>query len=896
MKKLMLLDGFSLANRAFFALPPLATTAGLPTNAVYGMTMMMYKLLEESKPDYIIMAFDVAAPTFRHQEFKDYKGQRLKMEDTLKVQFPLIRELLAILKIPIVELAGYEADDIIGTMAKRTASQGISVEIITGDRDAFQLVEPQISVLYTRRGITEVDRVDEKYIQDKYQLKPLQLIELKALMGDTSDNIPGVPGFGEKTALKYLHQYQTLNGIYEHLEEISKERDRNLLGEYREQAFLSRHLAEIVTNIQLEVDPIDCCHHQDYSKQELIDFCNKYEFHSMARKLSDGDSTSETKQLPELISECQIIQESDLGEIISVLKQEKVCYFQFFTSVANWVQVDFVGVGLGSSSKNWYFPLDGRDKLPEGIRDLLCDSLIKKIGHDLKRHLQIASNQGIICNGELEDLLIAGYLVNAGLGDLELEDLSSSYIQKIIPAWRNERGKAFSVFNLPPGLPPEVIAKICGARLEAMRQLNTKLQSLMADFGLDTLYREVEVPLIKVLFKMEQQGIKVEPEKLREFGRTLKNRQSELESEIFTLVQEKFNISSPKQLGVILFEKLGLKAPKKTKTGYSTDAEVLESLYDDHPVIPKILEYRQNVKLQSTYIDSLITLIHPRSGRVHTTFNQAVTTTGRLSCTEPNLQNIPVRSEEGRLIRCAFVPPDSEYRLLSADYSQIELRVMAHFSQDRAFKEAFLRGEDIHRFTAAAVYGVPVSEVTHEMRDRAKAVNFGIIYGISGFGLARNIGVSRKEADAFIEAYFQKYPGVKQYVEELIVRAKQTGEARTLLGRIRKLPDLSSRNFTLRSFAERMARNTPIQGTAADIIKKAMVSIEKQLVENPSSGKLLLQVHDELIFEVKETEWSLLAKMVKKEMENAVTLEVPLVVDFKMGNNWGEMTPVQLEE
>jgi DNA polymerase-1 len=896
MEKLMLLDGFSLANRAFFALPPLATSAGQPTNAVYGMTMMLLKLLEESKPDYIIMAFDVAAPTFRHQEFKDYKGQRLKMEDSLKVQFPLIRELLTILKIPIVELAGYEADDIIGTMAKRAANQGLLVEIITGDRDSFQLVAPQISVLYTRRGITEVDKVDEKYIEDKYQLKPLQLIELKALMGDVSDNIPGVPGFGEKTALKYLHQYQTLNGIYEHLEEITKDRDRNLLIEYREQAFLSRHLAEIVTNIQLDVNPKDCCDHHGYSKQELADFCNQYEFHSLARKLSEGVAAPETKQLPELMSECRIIQEFELGEAISLIKREKVCYFQFFTSVANWVQVDFVGVGFGSSNKNWYLPLNGMENLPEGIRSLLSDSSIKKIGHDLKKQFQIANNQNISCRGELEDLLIAGYLVNAGVGDLELEDLSKTYIQYIVPAWKNERGKAFSVFNMPPGLPSEMIAKICGARLEAMRLLEPKLQSLMVELGLDALYSEVEAQLIGVLFRMEQQGIKVEPETLREFGLNLKKRQSQLESEIYTLVGEEFNISSPKQLGVILFEKLALKAPKKTKTGYSTDAEVLESLYDDHPVIPKILEYRQNVKLQSTYIDSLITLIHPGNGRVHPTFNQAVTTTGRLSCTEPNLQNIPVRSEEGRLIRRAFVPCDSEHRLLSADYSQIELRVMAHFSQDQAFKEAFIKGEDIHRFTAAAVYGVSVSEVTHEMRDRAKAVNFGIIYGISGFGLARNIGVSRKEADAFIEAYFKKYPGVKQYVEELIEKAKQTGEARTLLGRIRKLPDLASRNFTLRSFAERMARNTPIQGTAADIIKKAMVSIDKQLTIDPTLGKLLLQVHDELIFEVKESKWPLLAQMVKKEMESAVYLDVPLVVDFKMGNNWGEMTPVQLED
>jgi DNA polymerase-1 len=895
-KKLMLLDGFSLANRAFFALPPLATSAGQPTNAVYGLTMMLLKLLEESKPDYILTAFDVAAPTFRHLEYQEYKGQRLKMEDTLKVQFPVIRQLLAILKIPIIEEAGFEADDLIGAMAKKAVRQGIEVEIVTGDRDAFQLVEPHITVLYTRKGITEVDRVDEQYIFNRYQLKPEQLIDLKSLMGDASDNIPGIPGFGEKTALKYLHLYQTLAGIYQHIDEISKERDRQLLIQYREQASLSRHLAEIVTDIELNVDPANCCQHQDYSRQELIQFCESLEFHSLSRKLSGLETAPGVKQLPELNGECQIITADDLDRVVAVIRQEGACYIQFLTTIANWTQMDLLGLGLGSSRENWFFPLPAITQLPEGLRKLLEDPTITKYGHDLKKQLQIARSLEAEINGDLEDLLIAGYLVNAGLGGLELEDLGAAHIQKLIYNWRNERGKAFSVFSLPADLPAEVLAKIGGARLEAMRLLWPKLKESLITSGLEPLYREVEAPLLPALFKMELAGIKVDPETLREFGRGLKLRQNQLESEIYSLAGGEFNINSPKQLGIILFEKLGLQAPKKTKTGYSTDAEVLENLYDQHPVVPKLLEYRQNTKLQTTYIDSLIALINTQSGRVHTTFNQAVTTTGRLSCTEPNLQNIPIRSEEGRLIRRAFIPLDERHRLLAADYSQIELRVMAHFSQDQAYKEAFLKGEDIHKFTAAAVYGVPVSQVTKEMRDRAKAVNFGIIYGISGFGLARNIGVSRKEADAFINAYFEKYPGVKEYVGQLIAQARQTGEARTLLGRIRKLPDLNSRNFTLRSFAERMARNTPIQGTAADIIKKAMVAITKQLDANPALGKLLLQVHDELIFEVLESKWRELARIVKKEMENAVTLTVPLVVDLKIGTSWGEMTPVELEE
>jgi DNA polymerase-1 len=455
-KKLMLLDGFSLANRAFFALPPLATSAGQPTNAVYGLTMMLLKLLKESNPDYILMAFDVAAPTFRHQEYQAYKGQRLKMEDTLKVQFPIIRQLLAILKIPIVEQAGYEADDIIGTMAKKAAKQGITVEIVTGDRDAFQLVEPQITVLYTRKGITETDRVDEQYIFNRYQLKPEQLIDLKSLMGDSSDNIPGITGFGEKTALKYLHQYQSLTGIYQHLDEITRDRDKQLLNQYHEQADLSRHLATIVTNVELEVDPINCCHHKEYSKQELIDFCKTFEFHSLANKLSDGEETIEKKQLPELTAGCQIMTEADLERVVAVIREEGSCFIQFFTTVANWAQVGLQGLGLGTLSENWFYPTTTDAGLPPILRDLLEDQYIAKYGHDLKKQMQIALNLGIEIDGNLEDLLIAGYLVNSGLGGLELEDLSSVYLQKLIYVWRNERGKVFSVFNLPADLSLEV--------------------------------------------------------------------------------------------------------------------------------------------------------------------------------------------------------------------------------------------------------------------------------------------------------------------------------------------------------------------------------------------------------------------------------------------------------
>jgi DNA polymerase I len=894
-KKLIIIDGFSLANRAFFALPPLATSTGQPTNAVYGMATMLLKLLDESNPDYLLVAFDVAVPTFRHQEYAAYKGKRLKMEDALKTQFPIIRELLAVLKVPIIEEPGFEADDVIGTLAKQGARRGLDVEIVTGDRDAFQLVEPRVKVLYTRKGITEVDRVDEEFIQNRYQLTPEQLIDLKGLMGDSSDNIPGIPGFGEKTALKYLHQYQTMDGIYQNVDQIARERDRELLITHREQAYLSRRLAQIVTDLKLAVDPVACCLHQEYSKEELLEFCREYEFHSLFKKLS-GEELEVIRKIEEIQYELTIAGSDNLETLVESIRREKFCIIQFLASTVNWTEVEWLGVGVGTSDRNWFYQLSPQTALPGQLVEILEDGEILKYGHDLKKQMIIAHHQAITINGVFEDSLIAGYLLNAGVGGLELEDLTEIYLQKTVPAWKNERGVKFSVFSLPKSLPVEVISKIAGGRLEALRLLRSRFNQLLDETKLTSLYYDTELPLTRELFAMEKLGVKVDPEVLRAFGQVLRKRQKELETEIYSLVNEEFNISSPKQLGVVLFEKLGLKPPKKNKTGYSTDAEVLEYLVDQHQVIVKILEYRQNIKLQTTYIDSLISLINPKTGRVHTSFNQAVTTTGRLSSTEPNLQNIPIRSGEGKMIRRAFLPEDAGYCFLAADYSQIELRVMAHFSQDPAYKEAFLKGEDIHKFTAAAVYGVPVEMVTREMRDKAKAVNFGIIYGISGFGLAKNIGVSRKEADYFIEAYFKQYPGVKEYVEKLIVTAREAGETQTLLGRLRKLPDLQSRNFTVRSFAERMARNTPIQGTAADIIKLAMVKIGTELRRNPELGMLILQVHDELVFEVKMERWRELAKIVKVEMEQAVSLTVPLVVDFKLGSNWGDMAPIKLED
>jgi DNA polymerase-1 len=892
--KLVIIDTYSLANRAFFALPPLATSDGLVTNAVYGMAMMLLRLLEETKPDYFLAAMDAGVPTFRHQEYDAYKGQRLKMEDSLRTQIPIIKELLERLKIRVYEHPGYEADDIIGTMAKKAARQGLQVEIVTGDRDSFQLVEPGITVRYTKKGITEIDRVDEAFVQRRYELQPAQLIDLKGLMGDASDNIPGVPGFGEKTALKYLAEYATIDGLYQNLERVARQRDRQLLTEYKDQAYLSRRLATIVTDLNLGIDLADC-RYPGYSNQELLEFCQTYQFRTLVKKLGSEEQAETVAQHRSIEFEVTILDAEELGPLVAQALEAGSIILQFLTAVANWSLVRWLGVGIGVGDRNYFYPLRPDQELPEPLQRLLADPNLRKTGHDLKKQLQIAAHHQLALAGLLEDVLIQGYLANAGVGGMELENLSEIYLHATVKTWQNDRGTKFPVFSLPEELSREVLAELAGSRMTAIRRLRQELPVLLEEMGLAKLYQEVEQPLIATLFAMERAGIRVDPEPLRSFGSLLKTRQVELEREIYDSVGAEFNIGSPKQLGAILYEKLGLKPPKKTKTGYSTDAEALENLAEQHPVIPLILEYRQNLKLQSTYIDSLIGLINPKTGRVHTTFNQAVTTTGRLSSTDPNLQNIPIRTEEGRLIRRAFLPAQGSV-LLAADYSQIELRVMAHFSKDPGFMEAFLKGEDIHKFTAAAVNGVAVAEVTRTMRDQAKAVNFGIIYGISGFGLAKNIGVGRKEADQFIRAYFEKYPGVQAYVEQLIETAREAGEARTLFGRVRKLPDLHSRNFTQRSFAERMARNTPIQGTAADIIKLAMVRIERRLSERPELGKMLLQVHDELVFEVPEASWRELARLVKQEMEGAVELSVPLVIDVKVGPNWGEMSTMKLED
>jgi DNA polymerase-1 len=892
-QKLVIIDGYSLANRAFFVpqFQAFATSMGQPTGAVYGLTRMLLKLLKDSRPDYILTAFDVAAPTFRHQEYTEYKGHRLKMEDSLKSQIPIIRELFGILKVPIYEMAGYEADDLIGTYAKLGAHEGLQVEIITGDRDSFQLVQPGIKVLYTKKGISEVDVVDEEYIRNRYQLTPTQLIDLKGLMGDVSDNIPGVPGFGEKTSLKYLYQFGSLEEIYQRIDTIEKAKDREQLEKYREQAVLSKKLATIITNLDLKLALPECCCHHDYQSQELIAFFKKYEFTSLIKEFTGQEQPVE-RQIGMLEYQGSPLSDEGLDELLAQVQQEKLCFIQFLAAEAGWNEVELLGLGIGTSDCNRFYRIQPGSGIPGQLISIFTDSNITKIGYDLKKQLLIANFLGFTLEGHFEDILISGYLVTAGQGGLELEALSETYLRQSIPAYRNERGKIFPTFALPFLLPDDILTSMACGRLQALKLLQEKFTEMMKESGLNTLYHEVELPLLKVLYDMEYEGIKIDPEVLRGFGVTLQKRQVELEKEIYDLAGYPFNISSPKQLGTVLFDKLGLQAPKKNKTGYSTDAEVLETLIDQHPIIHRILEYRQNLKLQTTYIDSLITLINPKSGRVHTSFNQAVTTTGRLSSTEPNLQNIPVRSEEGRMIRRAFIPKEGCY-LLAADYSQIELRIMAHFSKDLAFMEAFVKGDDIHRFTAAAVHGVPLDQVTKIMRNQAKAVNFGIIYGISGFGLAKNIGVSRKEADTFIEAYFKQYPGVKEYVNQLIDEARANGEARTLMGRIRKLPDLGSRNFTLRSFAERMARNTPIQGTAADIIKLAMVKVADRFKSKPGLGKLLLQVHDELIFEVPKNNWRELMDLVKPEMEEAVKLSVPLVVDFKIGTNWGDMSPVE---
>jgi len=881
--KMVLIDGHSLAHRAFFALPPLTTGRGEPTNAVYGVVMMTLRLLEEENPDYFLAAFDVGK-TFRHEAYEGYKKNRREPDADFLAQLPGIKKFFACAGAAVVGVEGYEADDVIGTMSAKARAAGLEVVVVSGDRDFFQLIDEMVTVLYTRRGITEVERVTVDWIREKYGLTPAQLIDFKALTGDPSDNVPGVPGVGEKTALRLLKEFGGVDDLLNRVEEVKSPREKRLISSHAEQVRESKKLVTIVKDVELPVSIADC-RRREPEPEVLAGFFRDMEFKSLLKKMFPKEKGAQMS-----VPEFQMLGAEDLPEFLAGAGGEPVA-LQFLAAGADWGR----GIALGAafslpSGVHGYLPLT-RKNFPEELARWLANSRAPKICHNAKLQMTLTHHYGVVWQGLVFDTEIAGYLLRGGLGGTNLGRMYRDFLGgPDLPEIEDKKGKILDIFSLPPeySADPGLIALPAVARATVINELRPVFEERLRNEGLEKLYYQIELPLVQVLFAIEKKGIKVSPERLHLMQEKLTAKIDALEKKIYTLAGEEFNISSPKQLGKVLFERLKLPRGRKTKTGYSTDAGVLEELAAKHPVVRMVLDYRGLLKLKTTYVDSLLNLAH-LTRRIHTTFQQTVTATGRLSSTDPNLQNIPVRNEEGREIRCCFVPGSPEEVFVSADYSQIELRILAHLSGDEKLMSAFREGADIHSRTAAEIFNLSAEEVTPVWRNRAKAVNFGIIYGISPFGLARGTGVSRQEAEEYIKAYFQRYQGVKTFLDEVITRARREGYVTTIFNRRRFLPELAGKNFQRRSFAERMARNTPIQGSAADLIKLAMVRVDERLRREKIPAAVLLQVHDELLVETERQFSRRVADILREEMESVYSLAVPLPVEIKTGDNWGEM-------
>lgn len=850
-KTLVILDSNSLLNRAFFALPPMTSQTGQPTGAIFGFTTMLFRIMDELKPDYIAAAFDKSKLNFRHKQFADYKAGRKSMPEELRQQFEPAKELLKALHIGIFEIEGYEADDIIGTISKRYEGEDLEIIIYTGDKDALQLVSEHTRVIFTRKGVTEVDDYTIEALKERYGLSPSGIIDLKGLMGDSSDNIPGVPGVGEKTALKLLQEYGTVENVLENIDKISGKKLKENLENHREDAIMSKQLATIDRNVPIEAS-LEEMRLKDGNPVKLRELFAEYGFKSLMGKLKDisGEIPEDTR-LPELNKE------PDINEIINMAKLEKK--LDFVLSYDNKEPSGIITTGAG------FIPLDKMQCLEE----VLKDETIVKNTYGGKAAYNLVKGKGMELKGLDFDGEIAAYLLNPSESSYYMGELIHRYAGITVTEDKNNAGQVAALFV-------EKLPVIKDQMLKEIKRLD-----------MEKLFYEIEMPLVDTLSDMEVNGFKADSKTLEDMGEELGREINILTSEIFDLAGEEFNINSPKQLGVILFEKLGLPVIKKTKTGYSTDAEVLDELSSQHEIVEKILSYRGLVKLKSTYTDGLIACIG-KDGRIHSTFNQTVTATGRISSTDPNLQNIPIKMEQGRRIRKAFIPSSKDYVIMSADYSQIELRVLAHISGDESFIDAFRKGQDIHTRTASEVFGIPLKEVTHELRSRAKAVNFGIMYGLSDFGLARDLKISRKEAKGYIENYFRRCYKIKEYLDSAVEDGRKNGYVRTLMNRIRYIPEINSSNHNTRSFGERLAMNTPIQGTAADIIKIAMVRVDQMLKQKGYKSKLILQVHDELILEVHRDEVEQVRSLLKKQMEGAVELSIPMNVDINWGENWYE--------
>lgn len=886
----MLIDGNSITYRAFFAMPPLTNSSGMHTNAIYGFTTMLLKLIEEHNPTHILVAFDAGKVNFRHEQFEDYKGGRQKTPPELSQQFPLLKELIPAFGITQYELNGYEADDIIGTLTKLADENGVDTIVISGDKDMLQLASQHVTVAVTRKGVSEVELYTPEAIQEKYGLQPEQIIDLKGLMGDTSDNIPGVPGVGEKTALKLLHQFPTVEEVLANLDAQKGKLLENLTN-HQDSALMSKKLATIYREVPIEM-PIEQMAFHGFDNNRLAQEFQKLEFKSLIERLqlsSASDSSEEDKKSALESLDIQVIEgeqsEALVSQLLSLLKENEQhgLYVESIGENPNLASVE----GISISVAKQVFVIPKESFTTEEIKPLLAwlaDEKSDKYGYDLHKTELVLSWKGIALGGEKFDVQLAAYLLDPTDGNQLLHTIAEKHGIFGLSSDDEIYGKG-AKFQLPN---EEKLYNHLAIKANIVEQLVPKLNEELEQLSMQSLYYELEGPLSRILAKMELQGIKVEASELEKQGAELEKALESITASIYELAGMEFKISSPKQLGEVLFEKLGLPAKKKTKTGYSTDAEVLEDLAPYHPIVPHILNFRQLSKLQSTYIEGLLKEIRPETGKIHTYYRQTIAATGRLSSQFPNLQNIPIRLEEGRKIRKAFVPSEPGWTILSADYSQIELRVLAHISGDEKLKEAFNQNMDVHTKTAMDVFGVTKDQVDSNMRRSAKAVNFGIVYGISDFGLSQNLGITRKEAAQFIEQYFNVFQGVRKYMDDIVATAKRDGYVLTLLDRRRYVPDIHSSNFNLRSFAERIAMNTPIQGTAADIIKLAMVKMNDTLNERKLKSRMLLQVHDELVFEVPPEELELMKELVPKVMSEAIQLDVPLRADVSFGESWYE--------
>ena len=862
MKKLLILDSNSILNRAFYGVRYLSAKDGTPTNAIYGFLNILLKLIKEQEPDYICAAFDVKAPTFRHKQYEGYKAQRKPMPEGLAAQMPLAKDVLRAMGVTILEKEGYEADDIIGTVARLCEESEISCFIATGDKDDLQLASDKTKVILTvtKSGYNETIIYDDKAVKEKYRVTPTEFIDVKALMGDPSDNIPGVKGVGEKTAMSLIEKHHSIEYIYENIDGIGlKGAMLQKMKDGRKMAFMSKELATINRNTPIEFNAEECVFDGFENNGELYEILKRLELNSIIKKL-DLSGVNNVKENEDIFKDFSY----QVGDK-NMISGDKVT-----------VVLDFDGDNISSAAVgagNNAVVLNEQDD----IKELLEDDSIAKVMFDVKEAI-VKLNCRIDIKNIADDTAIAAYLVDPAKNEYTIEKLASEYFGTVI---EKPEVKQLSLLDDVETDRSEYLAK-CAV---ALGVLNERIGDKIKENGQEKLYHEVELPLVTVLAHLEINGFLVDDNQLKEFADKLGEKIDALTNEIYMLAGEEFNINSPKQLGVILFEKLELKPVKKTKTGYATNADVLEKLRDKHPIVNFIMEYRQLAKLKSTYCDGLRAVVNPNTHRIHSVFTQTVTVTGRLSSTEPNLQNIPTRTELGREIRKMFVAKEG-YVLVDADYSQIELRVLAHIANDETMINAFRNNEDIHAVTASQVLGIPLEDVTKEQRSSAKAVNFGIVYGIGEFSLAQDLHISVKEAKAYIESYLEKYHGVRNYMESIKEQAKKDGYVKTMLNRIRYIPELKSPNYNIRQFGERVALNTPIQGTAADIIKLAMVRVDNRLINEGLKSKLILQVHDELIVEAHKDEVDKVKQILSEEMQSAMELNVPLIVDMSTGHSW----------